>query len=289
MELTRHASAQALLSIAGDYLVAREAEHNLALGILATLRDQPEVYRDTPYLATLSEAGRVALVAVRTPPHGPVLSEAGVPRQRIPAAIELLVADLHAGSPELPTILGPKGLARGFARRWSAVTGQAARLEMAERIYRLSAVLPPPRPAGGWRLAEPRDRELLREWTIAFHEEALPAGSPTVEMDALVERWVRHADRFAYLWEADGHPVSLVVAGARTPNGRRVGPVYTPPAHRGRGYAGALTAAASQDQLGRGATFCFLFTDLANPTPNRIYRRIGYEPVTDVDQYRFGR
>ena len=92
----------------------------------------------------------------------------------------------------------------------------------------------------------------------------------------------------SHLWEADGRPVSLVVAGSRTPNGRRIGPVYTPPAQRGRGYAGALTAAASQDQLDRGAAFCFLFTDLANPTSNAIYRRIGYEPVTDVDQYRFG-
>ena len=287
MELTRHQSAEALLSAAGEYLVAREAQHNLALGILGTLRDQPDVYREPPDLATVSEAGRIGLVAVRTPPHGPVLSERGVPRQRIPEAIELLVADLHAASPELPTILGPTEVAGAFARRWSALTGRTARLEMAERIYRLSAVLSPPRPAGRWRLADPGDRELLRAWTIAFHEEALPPGSPRVETDVLIERWVRHADRYAYLWEADDRPVSLVVAGARTPNGRRIGPVYTPPPQRGRGYAAALTAAASQDQLDRGAAFCFLFTDLANPTSNAIYGRIGYEPVTDVDQYRF--
>ena len=55
----------------------------------------------------------------------------------------------------------------------------------------------------------------------------------------------------------------------------------------GQGVARALTAAASQDQLDRGRRFVFLFTDLANPTSNKIYRSIGYEPVCDVDMYRF--
>ena len=288
MELVRHQTAETLLAAAGEYLVDREAEHNLTLGILGTLRDEPDVYPEPPYLATVSEADRIVLVVVQTPPHGPVLSEPGVPGERVPEAIELVVADLRAASPALPTVLGPRPAIEPFVARWSMLTGRPAHLEMAERIYRLSAVVPPRSPGGGWRLAEERDRDLLRDWVIAFQEEALPAGSPSVGTDAVIERWVRHADRFAYLWDAGGRPVSLVVAGSRTPNGRRIGPVYTPPAQRGRGYAGALTAAASQDQLDRGAAFCFLFTDLANPTSNAIYRRIGYEPVTDVDQYRFG-
>jgi len=74
---------------------------------------------------------------------------------------------------------------------------------------------------------------------------------------------------------------------AVTPEGSRVGPVYTPSPLRGRGYASALVAAASQAQLGAGRRFCFLFTDLANPTSNEIYQAIGYEPVCDVDEYRF--
>ena len=39
--------------------------------------------------------------------------------------------------------------------------------------------------------------------------------------------------------------------------------------------------------LDGGRRFCFLFTDLANPTSNSIYQRIGYRPVTDVDQWTF--
>ena len=76
-------------------------------------------------------------------------------------------------------------------------------------------------------------------------------------------------------------PVSLAGHAGETPNGARVGPVYTPPELRGRGYASALTAALTEQLLER-RRFCFLFTDLANPTSNSIYQRIGYRPVTDV-------
>ncbi|HJW22008.1 MAG TPA: GNAT family N-acetyltransferase, partial [Candidatus Limnocylindrales bacterium] len=75
--------------------------------------------------------------------------------------------------------------------------------------------------------------------------------------------------------------------GGLTPNGIRVGPVYTPPELRGRGYASNLVAGVSQLQLDAGRTFVFLFTDLANPTANKIYQEIGYEPVNDVDEYEF--
>ena len=81
--------------------------------------------------------------------------------------------------------------------------------------------------------------------------------------------------------------MSLAGAGGLTPNGIRVGPVYTPPELRGRGYASNLVAGVSQLQLDAGRTFVFLFTDLANPTANQIYQEIGYEPVNDVDEYAF--
>ena len=82
------------------------------------------------------------------------------------------------------------------------------------------------------------------------------------------------------LWE-DGEPVSVAGYGGRTPNGIRVGPVYTPPELRGRGYASALVAGLSTMLLAEGRKFCFLYTDLANPTSNRIYEQIGYERVCD--------
>jgi predicted GNAT family acetyltransferase len=287
MDVTRHATAVDLLQASGDFLAGREAEHNLPLGIIGTLRDHPDTYPEPAYLATVRDDGRIALVAIRTPPFGIVLSEPGVPEDRVALAVAALVADLHAGTPALPTAAGPKSTVTPFAQRWSHQTGHAARVQMEERIYRLATVIAPRPTPGSWRLAGEGDRPLLREWLEAFDDEALPPDAPRYENEPMVERWIRRDDRFAYLWEVDGRVVSLVAAGARTPSGRRIGPVYTPPDERGRGFASALTAAASQDQLDRGARFCFLFTDLANPISNSIYQRIGYDPVTDIDQYRF--
>jgi predicted GNAT family acetyltransferase len=96
------------------------------------------------------------------------------------------------------------------------------------------------------------------------------------------------------LWEDEGEPVSFAGWGGRTPNGIRVGPVYTPPELRGRGYATAVTAELSQGLLdGRlfdgGRQFCFLYTDLANPTSNAIYERIGYRRVAESAEVLFDR
>ena len=132
MDLTRFDSADALLEAAGGYLVEREAEHNLPLGILLTLREQPGFYREPPYLAAVRDGGRIALIGVRTPPHGLILSEPGVPARRIPAAVETLVDDLAAVSPDLPAVVGPKSTVEPFAARWSAVTGGRARLADAQ-------------------------------------------------------------------------------------------------------------------------------------------------------------
>ena len=97
----------------------------------------------------------------------------------------------------------------------------------------------------------------------------------------------RRQGRTVYLWVDDGRPVSMTGAGGLTPNGIRVGPVYTPPGDRGHGYASNLVAQVSQAQLDSGRTYVFLFTDLANPTSNKIYQAIGYEPVNDFDEWEF--
>ena len=69
----------------------------------------------------------------------------------------------------------------------------------------------------------------------------------------------------------------------------RVGPVYTPPGLRGNGYAGAVTCEVSQAARDAGAGQVLLFTDLANPTSNALYQRLGYEPVEDRAVWSFHR
>ena len=278
-----HATVDAFLASCGDFLAQREAEHNLLLGICTAVRATPELFaEDAPTFFTVTDAsGRVVAASLRTPPHNEVLSQVDDPD-----AAEVL-ADALVGQP-LPGVLAPTEIVGRFLERWSERTGQRAHLEVAERIFRLDAVIAPQRPArGSWRMAAPADRDLVAKWIVDFSVEALPESPQPEDPLGTADRWIAGIYRRIYLWEDDGRAVSMVGAGGETPTGIRIGPVDTPPAERGRGYATSLTAAASADQLARGRRFCFLFTDLANPTSNSIYQGIGYRPVCDVDQYRF--
>ncbi|HEX2902904.1 MAG TPA: GNAT family N-acetyltransferase, partial [Jatrophihabitans sp.] len=92
-----------------------------------------------------------------------------------------------------------------------------------------------------------------------------------------------------WLWlGAGGDPVSMAGRNVTVAGVSRVGPVYTPPERRGRGYAAAVTAACTQHALATDADRAILFTDVANPTSNGIYQRLGYRPIADRVVLRLG-
>jgi predicted GNAT family acetyltransferase len=280
LRLTRARDADEFDRLAFDFLAAREAEHNLLFGIVAGVRAGE--YPASPYFAVVRDGERVTAAALRTPPLNLVLSSIDDPD-----AISLFVDEALALWPDLPGVVGPSEHARRFAELWAERTGHAVAIHTAERAFRLTKVIAPRPATGTIRLAEPQDRARIAAWLIDFGAEALRLTQDLARMEAFADRLIaRIGGRAMYLWE-DGRPVSMTGVAAVTPHGSRVGPVYTPPDLRGRGYASALVAAASQAQLDAGRRFCFLFTDLANPTSNRIYQDIGYEPVCDVDEYRF--
>lgn len=275
----RHATGTGFLDAATDFLVEREAEHSLIFGISATLAADPG-YAIEPYLATVSKAGRVVVGAVMTPPWNLVLSCTDAPD-----ALIALATDLDARGIAIPGATGPVEDVRRFTEGWCRTHGLEPGPRIAERIYRLERVVPPAGVSGTVRLARESDRDLLVGWLEAFLDEALARPDPD-RAAAMFDRSFRTGTRTWYVWE-DDKPVSVAAAGGPTPNGIRIGPVYTPPDSRRHGYASALTAAVSQAELDKGRRFVFLFTDLANPTSNKIYQAIGYEPVIDVDQITF--
>ena len=89
-----------------------------------------------------------------------------------------------------------------------------------------------------------------------------------------------------FIWE-DGRPASMVGVNGPVAGVVRIGPVYTPDGLRRRGYAGTAVAAASRRALTAGATRCALFTDLSNPTSNKIYAEVGYRRFADWEEHEF--
>lgn len=270
------------------YLLAHEATHCLILGLLATLPRGPVPADEIPYMALVEEQDAIVLVAMCTPPLYIILSLIAPEYATDPTeALALIADDLWSRYQDsLSGIHAPVPISHLFAERWEQQTGRAAQLMVKERTYALEAVIPTTGIAGTFRRPTEADRDLLIRWVAAFGAEAFPR-QRAFDALAWVDSFFAIPSRGAYLWEDDGTPVSLVAYGNPTAHGIRIGPVYTPPEHRGCGYASACVAALSQSLLDSGRTFCFLFTDLANPTANHIYQTIGYNPVNDVDVYEF--
>ncbi len=257
-----------------DWLLRDEAEHNLLLGIADQLRTGRHSYEEPIFLATIEGSEGVAGAAFRTPPFKLGLTR--MPR----AAIPPLVEEVAALYPTIPAVMGPTSTARPFARRWSARLGVGFEVGMRMRIFQMDRVVPPARPApGDMRPATTSDLELATAWTRGFTADV---GQMAGQPDPLARRLIDEGRLF--FWEDQG-PVSMAAGMSETPNGIRVGFVYTPPEARRHVYASACVAALSQHYLDQGRQFCFLYTDLANPTSNAIYQRMGYQPVCDVEDY----
>lgn len=279
MDVSRLDSAAAFLERATPFLLEREAQNNLILGITGELARGESRYDPPLYFATVEQRDAVVAAALRCPPHGLLLTVAP------PVAVDLLATSIHALYPSLPSVFGPPETSRAFAETWQRLTGQTAMPVIAQRIYQLEAVTPIRPVPGKMRRATTDDRELLTQWFAAFDAET--SGERDEERAGrMVEATFASSTRAVYIWE-DGQSVSMAEYAGPTPNGIRVGRVYTPPRFRGNGYASACVAALSRHLLDSGYRYCFLFTDLANPTSNRIYQRIGYRPVADADEYVF--
>jgi uncharacterized protein len=268
----------AFLDAAAPLLLVDEARHNLILGLAGTLRDYSSLYPEHR-LWLVEEGAEVVGAALRTPPFNLVLA-----RPRGDEAIDLLAAELDE---DLPGVVGGLPEVERFAAAWAARTGATAQVSYRQGIFALDRVRPVTGVPGAMREATPDDRPLLLDWWAAFAAEALHDNHPDLDrLERVVDHRVAAEGAGIALWD-DGRPVSLAGYGGGTPNGIRIGPVYTPPALRERGYASALVAALSEELLAAGRRFCFLYTDLANPTSNRIYERIGYERVCDSAEIAF--
>jgi uncharacterized protein len=285
LRVERFSNVESYLERVGPFLAAREPEQMLILGITSGLLAFPDAFEHPVYFAAVVDGDRVALVAIRTPPWRLVLGEVDDPR-----LLEPLIDDL-ANDPawqDLPGVMGPDPQVERFAEGWAERTGSTAKRAMGERAHKLERVREVRRPSGSMRAASEADRPLLAEWLLAFAAEAVPE-DPPLDPQPVIDRYLAGGARGLRLWDVDGQVVALAGFGGPTPNGIRVGPVYTPPELRRRGYATALVADLSAERLASGRRFCFLFTDLANPTANHIYQEIGYEPVRDMSVYTFGR
>ncbi|AQZ69714.1 GCN5-related N-acetyltransferase [[Actinomadura] parvosata subsp. kistnae] len=245
--------------VAEPFLLGDPVRNTVALTVLANLR--AGMPTKDPVFGWWTVDGQVRGSMFWTPPH---------PAGLFAVPVEAVAPLVEALDGRLPACVGPL-----------EVTGAATRLlgppsrVVSERLYRLGTLTVPDVPGSG-RLATPGDLPLLVSWYQAFGEETGMGEGDVVDRVAR-----RLAARELFLWEAEQAPASLAALSPEAGGVCRIGPVYTPPSRRRRGYGAAVTAHASRVALEERCEQVVLFTDLANPTSNAIYQSIGYEPVSD--------
>jgi predicted GNAT family acetyltransferase len=261
--------------LAWELLAAHPVENTITLTVIENLRADQQPASGPTLFGWYDHATIRAAVSL-TPPHNLVLTV--VPD----ATLDELVDSLRERRLVLPGVRGEAAIAERFAQAWADGILVQAIPDVRQRLYALGVLGVPPAVAGRARRAHRADAELVVEFFTDFHTECHDAQADS-------ERTARERvdGGFVWLWEVDGAVTSMAACNRTVAGIARVGPVYTPPEHRKRGYGTAVTAECTRDALVRGAGNVVLFTDLANPTSNAIYQQIGYRPVRDDVAIRF--
>jgi len=255
----------AFLAAAAPMSARGEASASFFIGWAHAVKRNPPKAAERVYFATFADGDRRGAAIQRD--EGPVLIG-----QSDPTVAVAFAEDLAADWPELQGVSGAPKACAAFAQRWYELTGREFKLRVRLRQHSLTAVSKVPSAPGAPRMATEADIDWLIEHGLAFVTEAGLPDSPRRVREHIVERAGRGDYR---IWE-DGDRVAYAGFGDAAPDFARIAPVYTLPHGRRRGYATALVAALSRELLRRGKRKLFLTTDVANPTSNAIYARIGF-------------
>jgi GNAT superfamily N-acetyltransferase len=258
----------AFVERAGPFLREHPVEHSVLLTRSADAVAGRQSPGDEPdlWLWTEDAVGTVVAAAMQTPPYPLQLSLA------TEEAVGQLADAVWRVRPHLPGVGGMVPVPEVFACRWLALGGPAAETGMRQGVYQATSAWPPSGVPGRHRFAEESDADLLRGWATAFGDET-GTGGGGVEIVG-----PRLAARRLHVWEHGGVVVAMTAITASFGGVCRVQLVYTPPEHRRHGFAAALVAAVTAAEVAAGRR-CMLYTDLANPTSNSVYRRVGYRWV----------
>ena len=281
MNTAYYKDAADFLAHAGKYLAKDEARNGLILGIAGVVERFPQRYgKDAAWFCSINTEAEINAVAMRTPPHMVLIAYFSGDMKTIAKEI---VAAVEKDFKAIPGMVAEKEIGDIFATIWCKKRGTKITHTQSQRIYRLDKVNDIPMSPGKMRVATEADKELVKKWAHAFYidigglERNEPEGNPTPGIE--------HG--FIFFWEDGNKPVSMAAKTRPAGKSASVGYVYTPPELRGKGYATSCVAELSRNILQSGKEFCTLYTDLANPTSNSIYMKIGYKPVCDSVEHTF--
>ena len=265
-------------------LLEDEVLNNLPIGILI---DGNKEYAADWLMATVTDDnGEIDLIAVCTKPFNLLLCKpsgsSGSSGSKNNNSIEFLAGELKSINFSPPGIVAPKELAEPFANAYCR--NIKSKLYMIMTLMKLDELIDHKKVPGFCRMLNEDDLEYTPDWE---HHFCIDCRIPVYTHSESYERIkTRIGKNIHYIWE-DRLPVSQAVWGRNTPNSAAISWVYTPPEHRGKGYATAVVAELSKSILESGKTSCCLFADTANPASQAVYRKLGYYDVCEFYEIKF--
>lgn len=267
-----------------DFLRANPIGNTVALGAAIRLGDGSRAPQPEDCYGWWADAtGAIGAAFSAQRPFAVTLS-ARVPEE---AARSLAGAWLDSGRVRPSGVFGQVTTAETAAADFARRTGGSYRVrpKHAMRLFEFAEPTPPdPAPRGEFRQSTLADLPLVVRWDQAFLEDCGIPPNPDPESSARA----RIEEGRGLLWTVDGEPVATAVHTPVVADSARITGVYTPPEHRGNGYAAGVTWAVTHVAQAAGAKHVVLHTDLSNPTSNKIYQRLGYRPVHDVTEFELG-
>ena len=267
-------------AVAKPFLVENEDVYSLFYGILQGIK----AGRVGLLPGTRFEAeGHLVALFQMTPPHPlniVIIDDTNTDAILTFAASEFLDREIH-----IPSVVGLKSVVFPFAERWKELTQVDTRLAMDQGLYRLDEVNKSLTGSPGtWRYARKDEAPLIEEWYHAFNEDVGLPKADNHEIQLKVEQFLEGQEVF--FWEDNGKVVSMMKKSRPSDHGVTVSFVFTPQEERKKGFARTMVAAGSEELL-KTYDFCVLYTDMMNPTSNKIYQEIGYKKIADSVHLEF--
>ncbi|MGM0845340.1 MAG: GNAT family N-acetyltransferase [Bacillota bacterium] len=273
MNIVEYTNADQFNEIVRPLLLKEEAENNLPLGLL----DQIMAGRyEDPFLAVYKENEDIFAILIRTPPHYLIVTV--LDKNKMEAIKKSLWQYAENQGIKFPGFIGRSEAVESISKMWSERIGKPYEVNMRQRIYKLQKINDIEISQGKMELAGKEHIELVAEWILGFIDDT--PENPIPKEDARKRAKEMIEEESVFLWVLNGVPVSMARSARKTDHGVTVNFVYTPRDCRRKGYARSVVAKLSEKLLETNR-FCTLYTDLDNPTSNKIYMEIGYEPVCD--------
>lgn len=250
------------------FLEKNEQENNLMLGIL-------QVAQEPTFMGVAKRGEEIAIVFLQTEEKIQMIVATSEIAEEDIVELAKKLAEVY---PNVPGLIGNKKTVQRLAEEIAVLENKKTNVVMEQGVYALQQVKKKWTEDGDFREIGSDELPLIEQWIYQFCEDVR---LPTTKEEAKQTAHTLITNRRLFGLDVDGKLVSVAAKTRPTTNNITVNFVYTPKEARKKGYASSCVAALSQRMLEEGYKTTTLYTDLANPTSNKIYQEIGYEKIME--------